>query len=451
MKRFRNVNIRIIILVLLIWGLAGCKKTEEMPSDNEASMAEDVSLETLSETLALQMAEGDFDETYRRCSAAVKLQLTKNALKQAWDVTVNGMGGYIDIYEILQKEAEGYQIVEVILRYENNGLKVSFTYNDSGKIDGLWINYSPVEAEAVSTEEYEEIKITFGEGEHPVTGILTLPKGTADPPAVILVPGSGSHDADETVGANKPFRDIARGLAELGVASLRYNERIFLYPELAEADITIHTDSLWDAADAVSYALNCDRIDTDNIFVIGHSLGGMMAPKLAYDHSEIAGIILLAGSPRKLEDIIYDQTLDAVENAAGITEEQAAEALKETEEGMLQIRSLTEDSGDIILGMPASYWYSLNQIDTASIAGELTIPVYIAQGSEDWQVYPDKDFKQWQQQLAGKENVTFKLYDNLNHLFMSSNGKRDITEYNIPGSVDQAVIDDIAAWIEKNR
>jgi dienelactone hydrolase len=444
MKRFLIIT----ILTCFLFDFTGCKKDVKEALDNGLVVSQENELQNLSEKLAVQMAQGSFDETYQECSMSVKLQMSKNALKQAWNSTVDGMGEYVSVYEITQEKVDKYQKVYVILQYENNGLKISFTFTDDGKIDGLWLNYSPIEEKAVSTDTYEETKITFGEGDYPVTGILTLPKNVENPPVVILVPGSGNHDVNETVGANKPFRDIAWGLAEQGIASIRYNERVFLYPELAQTDFTIGTDSLNDASDAISYALSCDQIDPEHIFIIGHSLGGMMAPKIAYDHSEVAGIVLLAGSPRKLEDIIYDQVTDAIDHTAGVTDAQAKEALATTEKGMKAVQNLTEGSNKVILGYPATYWYSLNQIDIAAISKELTIPVYIAQGSADWQVFPDKDFTKWQELLGDKKNVTFKLYDNLNHLFMTSNGKTDITEYNIAGSVDQTVLDDIAAWIK---
>lgn len=459
MKRY----ITILVLICFLFTITGCNKDKNntLKEDTDVSIGESVEaegetvvnkeedLQALSEKLALQMVDGNFDDTYKRCSYTVKLQLTKDALKQGWDATVDDMGKYISVYEITQREVDGYQNVIVVLEYENNGLKISFTYNDKAKLEGLWINYSPIEEDAVSNDKYEEIKITFGEGDKPVTGILTLPKNVSNPPVAILVPGSGNHDLNETVGANKPFKDLADGLAVNGIASIRYNERAFLYQELNYGEFTIQMDSLDDAADAINYALNSKQIDKTHIYIIGHSLGAMMAPKIASDHPEVTGIALLAGSPRKLEEIVYDQVKAATESSTAMTDSQEKEVISSTEKDMMQIQSLTEGSTDAVLGYPSSYWYSLNQIDIGELAQKLTIPIFIAQGSKDWQVYPDKDYTAWQELLGDKENVTFQLYDNLNHLFMTSNGKSDVTEYNTPGNVDPAVIDDIVLWIKE--
>lgn len=408
-------------------------------------------LQITSEELALQMNRGKFEGTYKKLAPAVSRQITKNGLKDAWDATIQGMGKYIGVYSNTKKDNGNLQEITVVLQYEYNGLKITFVYNNAGQISGLLFSYSPIEEESVSTDVFEEIKITFGKGKYPVTGIMTLPKKVTKPPVAVLVPGSGNHDVNETVGANKPFRDLAWKLAEQGIASIRYNERVFLNPELVtEGEFNIQTDCLKDASDAISYASKSKKVDKSRIYVIGHSLGGMMAPKIAKDNPKVAAIVLLAGSPRRLEDIIYDQNEAALNNTAGITTAQVKLNMAFVQNAVKQIKGLKEGGNTLILGYPSSYWYSLNQIDTGKLAAELTIPIYIAQGSADFQVYADKDYTAWQELLKKKTNVTFKLYDNLNHLFMKSNGKKDITEYNTPGEFDQKVIDDIATWIKSN-
>ncbi|MDF2845259.1 MAG: hypothetical protein K0R00_3685, partial [Herbinix sp.] len=93
-------------------------------------------------------------------------------------------------------------------------------------------------------------------------------------------------------------------------------------------------------------------------------------------------------------------------------------------------------------------WYSLNQLNSGEVAKSLEIPMLFLQGSADFQVNIDKDFMEWKEILKNKTNCTFKEYNNLNHLFMNSNGKSDITEYDIAGKFDGTVIKDIADWID---
>ena len=419
---------------------------EEAVSDavvtTEVESAE-ADLTELSKELALQMVNGDFDQTHQLFSPMVKLQLTKNTLMTTWDATVASLGEYKEIYSVEEKTEGEYRNISIVLKYENNGLMIIFTYNEKGKLDGLWLNYAAAGMDLVTTDKYAEQAIRIGEDGYPVDGILTLPSGVTKPPVIILVHGSGTHDWDETiVGDNKPFRDIAHGLAEQGIATIRYQERLAAYPELASERITIQLDSLEDVNAAIIYATGCDQVDSERIYVLGHSLGGMLAPKIAADHKEVKGILSLAGSPRKLEDIAADQQ----ELLGNGNKNDIAKARKQAEE----IKGLTEESTGDYLGMPASYWYSLNLIDTPELLKTLKVPMFIAQGSADIQVYADRDYTAWQELLKDRKDVTFHLYDNLNHLFMESSGENNLEEYFTPGSVDRQLISDMAAWIKEN-
>jgi dienelactone hydrolase len=284
--------------------------------------------------------------------------------------------------------------------------------------------------------------------------MLTLPKGVEKPPVIILVQGSGQSDMNETIGANQnaPFKDIAHGLAQRGIATLRYNKRYYQFPEKAFADFRVEDEVIADVYAAVDYAMSCGEVDETKIIVLGHSLGGLLAPVIARDNSDVKGIISLAGSPRYLEDIVYDQNAELV-NAGALSEEDKAKTLEQVKAEVAKVKKLTADSiksGAVILGMSEAYWLSLTQSNGGVIAPELDIPMLFMQGGADFQVSPDIDFKAWQAVLAGKDNCTFKLYDGLNHLFMATNGRRDISEYDPAGVVDAAVLDDIAAWVREN-
>lgn len=403
-----------------------------------------------SEKLAKQMVEGDFGETYDMFSPLVKLQTKQNDLVVAWEATVTSLGQYVGVLEQKQKESGDVNTVNIILEYENNGLDIAFTYNKTGEMIGLWFSYAPLEMIPEVNDEFEEISITVGEETpYPIDGILTLPIGLTKPPVAILVPGSGNHDQDETIGPNKPFRDIAHGLARQGIASIRYRESILDYEELKSEAFTIEVDSLNDASKAITYAVNSDRIDMDHIVIIGHSLGGMMASKIAVDHKEISGIISLAGSPRRLEDIVVDQQRFQLSLTDEYDEKQAEALMAYVQDQVDEIKQLKEGDNKNILGYPAYYWYSLNQIDIPKLADSLNIPILITQGSDDWQVTSDYDYAEWLSLFADKDNITFQLYEHLNHLFMKVEGKEEDLTYNIKRTVDQQVIDDIAAWINQ--
>src|SRR5262249_52803909 len=135
-------------------------------------------------------------------------------------------------------------------------------------------------------------------------------KGKGPFPCVVLVHGSGAHDADETIGPNKPFRDLAWGLAARGVASLRYEKRTYTHPKkLAEhkGPFTVKEEVVDDAVAAVRLALSHKEVNAKKVFLLGHSLGGLMAPRVGEQEPRLRGLILLAGCTRPLEDLVLEQ------------------------------------------------------------------------------------------------------------------------------------------------
>lgn len=185
-----------------------------------------------------------------------------------------------------------------------------------GAIAGLQTGTYSGRPETGKTESdaFESIELALpvpSLGELP--GILTMPKGEGPFPAVVLLQGSGPSDKDETVGSLKPFRDIAEGLAAQGIAVYRFDKRTYVYGiELAtKKDITLKDEYLEDAVNAVRLLAEQDRIDSDQIFVLGHSLGGNAIPAIARELKQAqvkaCGFIMMAASPRSLDVLMREQ------------------------------------------------------------------------------------------------------------------------------------------------
>ena len=139
-------------------------------------------------------------------------------------------------------------------------------------------------------------------------GLLTIPRNTTSFPIVILVHGSGPNDRDETIGPNKPLRDLAFGLASFGIASIRYDKRTLVYGEKIVSEglkINLETEVLIDVTSAIRLAKSIDGVR--DIYIIGHSLGSMLSPKIASENNDVAGIVMMAGNARPLEDLIIEQ------------------------------------------------------------------------------------------------------------------------------------------------
>ncbi len=270
--------------------------------------------------------------------------------------------------------------------------------------------------------------------------------------AVVLVHGSGPNDMDETVYETKPFRDIAYGLADRGVAVLRYDKRTKAYGEkMSQMDLSTLTVYEETIEDAVLAAELMKEEGYERVFVAGHSLGGMLAPRIAKAAGDaVDGIIILAGSPRTLTEIQIDQNEAII--AAMTDENQIEQARKIVDAELEKYQGVMEWDEerlktDTVFVIPGYYVKDLITNDTKKIAPELNIPILILQGEADFQVYADRDFKLWQELLG--EKARYELYPNLSHLFTYiENPTGTVSDYEKPAVVAPKVIDDIAAFVK---
>ena len=306
-------------------------------------------------------------------------------------------------------------------------------------------------------------KIIVGAGsEYPLKGLLTLPDRMEGPvPAVVLVHGSGASNMDEKVGRLTPFKDLAEGLAKHGIASVRYDKRSYTHGLKivlsGSKSITVREETIEDAILAAELLRQDKRIDPERIFIIGHSMGAMLAPRIDAEGGNFAGLILLAGSPRKLEEIIFDQTEASLAKMKGfarkIVEKQSAKILG-IFDGLYDLTDEEAKAKKCGGGTTAYYFKEMGEHPAADYLLPLTKPVLIAQGEMDFQATAAKDFAAYQQLLKGKENVTFRLYEGLNHAFVPAISG-DITkakqEYNVERHIGEAVISDLADWILKQE
>lgn len=146
---------------------------------------------------------------------------------------------------------------------------------------------------------------------------LTMPSASSVKdrvPVVILVHGSGPSNMDEAIGPNAPFRDLAEGLSRRGVAVLRYDKRTFVCPQFfenAKEGYTYDDETVDDAISAVRLVKDSlakeKTIDPSRIYIVGHSMGGMLAPRIAERSGEVAGLVLLAAPTGKLRPTMERQ------------------------------------------------------------------------------------------------------------------------------------------------
>lgn len=283
-------------------------------------------------------------------------------------------------------------------------------------------------------------------------GTLTLPEGNGPFPAVILVHGSGPNDRDETIYENKPFKDLAQNLAQKGIAVYRYDKRTYVYGKDMAADMTLTLDeeTVIDAAEAVGLLKNREEIDADRIFVLGHSLGGQALPRihsaLTSSENTAAGYIFLAAPARNLAEIMREQYDFLYSFTPVLTDTQKAQK----EEVYAQLDMLdnirTLEDSEVLVGAYAFYWKDLLAYDPLQAAADISVPCFVLQGEEDYQVTME-DFRLWKDTFQNKENWSFQSYAGLTHLFMPGERANANAVYLKKQTVDAQVMTDIAEFI----
>ena len=146
--------------------------------------------------------------------------------------------------------------------------------------------------------------------ETPIAGTLTLPSGQGPFPWVVIVSGSGPVDRDGNVGrkfVSNVYRDLAYLLAELGLASFRYDKR-----GVGESGGDSRSNGMLDLVgdiEGIVKGLSChSRLQESPPFIMGHSEGTMLCTKAA-TRIPVSGVILLAGGGENLMEAMDRQRM----------------------------------------------------------------------------------------------------------------------------------------------
>lgn len=393
-----------------------------------------------------------FDSAASRVSASIPAgALSPERLGQIWAQLTTTSGALTALEPETVIEQNGQHVVDLAARFERQPLKIRVVLDDALDLTGLWFlppSPPPYDPPAwVDTTAFREIDVSVGEAPWILPGTLAVPVGGGPYPAVVLVHGSGPHDRDETIGPNRPFRDLAWALASRGIAVLRYEKRTKAYAgHIDTADFTVDQEVVEDALAAIATLRQQEGIEPGRIFVAGHSLGAMMAPAIARRDGQLAGVILLAAPARPLHEVLRDQ----LEYIASLptTDETSRASIRETLDTIARLERHSLPDTTNVMGAPAAYYYDLSERDPVADAGTLGIPILILHGGRDYQV-TGRDLALWRERLTG-DGVTIREFPDLNHLFIEGQGRATPTEYfALAGHVAQPVIDAIVHWIRE--
>ncbi len=440
----KRVSIALMLCLCLV--CSACLAQSEAWSAEKSALA-----------LADSLVKGDYAAISDQADESIKALLTEEVVQKAWEDSIAALGAFQEVGQSMEVKQGDQMVAQVMLNLAEGQTALVAVYNAEQKLVGFQLVPMPKYDEETPLPLPEgaiEEAIALRPGEKDETkGMLTLPKGEGPFPAVVLIHGSGASDMDETVFGMKPFRDLAMGLAEQGIASLRYDKYTFAHQDLFTSMPTdpIHQEYELDVTAAVGLLKADARID--GVYLAGHSEGGMLIPRLLdLSKGEAKGAIILAGSPRSLWEIQAMQNEYALDSA---TEEQKAATKVFIDAEIAKGKNLanmseSELATETVFGIPAGYHKDLISVDAIAKAKELALPLLILQGGKDFQVSPAIDFEAWQTGLSGADFVSFILYPNLTHLFTPLEGDttNSVDDYAKGGHVSPEVIQNIATWIQ---
>lgn len=354
-------------------------------------------------------------------------------------------------------------VVKVPLIFEDVDYGMVLRTTPGGKLLGL--HFSSLsdlklgpgwEPPSYADPKVTETPIQLGPGGWKVEGIFCLPSldgpraDAAHYPCVIFLGGSGPCDRDCTIGNNKPFRDLALGLARLGVASIRFDKMTLAHgKELRGKNITLTDEYVPYADGAIAFAKDQKGVDPAKIFILGHSLGAVAAPTIATLNPCVAGCIIMAGPAEPIyrcltRQLRYFISLDGPD--VPYLQKQLEDAEKRAELADRDDLDLSTPATKLPFGLGPAYWLNYRSFAPIETVQTMKQPALILQGDRDYQVTKE-DFEQWKMGTRAKTNIQWHCYEGLNHLFVRGTRPSAPIEYTLPGHMDERVVSDIASWV----
>jgi len=250
-------------------------------------------------------------------------------------------------------------------------------------------------------------------------------------------------------------------LAKHNIASIRFDKRTFIHgKKMVKAiggELTVWHESIEDAILAANMLRDDPRIDSDRIFIAGLSMGGLLAPRIDVEGGNFAGLIIMAGTPRRLEEVMKAQSREFLDTSSGLLKWIVKKQVAKLHPKFDNIYNLSDEEAKKtpIIGKHnmAYYLKDMGKKRVKEYLEETTKPVLVMQGDGDFHVSIEEDFNEYKRILQNHPDATFKLYPGINHVFMPTvygDIKKAKKEYSKPQHVAEHVIADIAEWIEQH-
>ncbi|MET3038018.1 DUF3887 domain-containing protein [Chryseobacterium sp. NRRL B-14859] len=385
------------------------------------------------------LVDKDIEKAHTFFDPSIAGQIPAAQLKEITTQLSEQLGSLKQILEVNNEKETYYYYSE----FEKSKLDIQVTFNEANKIIGFFFVPHKIFDKA---DDKTAFKIKSDDIE--LKGTLLVPASDNKKKLIIFVHGSGPQDRDETIGDNKPFKDIAEYFYTHGIASYRYDKRTYSNPETFNEQSTVEQETINDAVNATLYFKNNKDYQDYQILVLGHSQGAFLMPKIA-EKTQASKYIFLAGNARPLQNLLVEQFeyIHAIE-----PDKISQEAVQNIKKQVAFLNSsqfnLNTPKSELPLGQPAAYWKYLKDYNQLNEVKKIKEPMFFAQGGKDYQV-TEKDFNLWKNELKNDKTAVFKFYPALSHLFIPVSGKPSPKNYEIKGKVDEQFLKDLVQFILK--
>lgn len=400
---------------------------------------------------------GDFAKVVDQLDSAAAAKLDTARLASVWNNLLRNAGPFREVQSTTDDRQPEYSVVVQRCLFGEKQIDLKLVFGNSGKVKGLF--FLPAEGRErykypayYDSTKVQERQVAIQNGPYRLPATLTFPKKGKRFPAVVLVHGSGPNDRDETVGGTKIFKDLALGLASQGIAVLRYEKRSKVYRDkfIGRSQYTVDEETIQDAVAAAEWLQRDSLINPDRVYVLGHSMGAMVLPRIASGmRKSAAGFIALCPNARRLEEVFVDQANYVVVLEG--KEEQYKDMLDSLRRESKLIKTLQADPQDSLvhLSLPSSYWVDMNSYDHIAAFKNMKGSLLLLQGGRDYQV-TEADYRRWEEALKGRKSTQLKLYPTCNHFFVEGEGQSKPSEYKRSGNFSAEPLKDIINWMSKD-
>lgn len=353
------------------------------------------------------MRNGKYETMMLRMDTDMKRMMDEDKLMGMWDMLEMGYGKVVSVAEPELSYKGKLAVTVTVISFEKKKIGIKVIFNQKGEIAGFFL-VSPTpqytQPDYVNPASFYEYRKTLSDPKYPVNGLLTLPKRKlSGMPAVIILGGPGKADKDFTTGPNKPYKDIAWGLAENDVVVFRYDKRSAAYEgnALVQNNTSLKETYLNDLLKALALVRKMEEVDTNRIFILAHGESAYLLPYIANQLSHVAGYIALEAP--------FEKPLNSSNPLLLELQKQAPE------ENLNNLRSKK---------------------------------VLFVQGAKDIQTPPNQ-LALWKQ--AGEKEAAYDwsyvLYPATNYLLMEINGAPAVGDYEKAGNVAPEIIVRLASFI----